>query len=421
MANLRIVFFIIGIILLLGYIFFGGNSPDSKIPGGGFGTFIASALLFWGAYKTTGMGSKALNVIAIILLVVWAWPRALPWLNSLGITPNIIMILAILVGIWMVKGGKGFLAWRMFLLIFLVACWIGAKGAVLKDSFNAFLASTGIELKMPNVEIPKTIKNITSGISGYTQHISAQKISQSKERLVKNGSTFYNYDGTGFTKKDFPSKEEFIKVFILDEQVTKDGLTFEKVRIGDPATGEDAWVYSGILLTSPKATTSSTSNIEGSAPEWEMVKDCPIHFSGRIFSNTVGPNGERANSGEIYSECFMEVGYDYKVTYSGTYSEFFVRKPWYDNISWQGWNPQSQGIDKPFPSYNYGALMLRIGNKESLHPESGKDFIVFTPTEAVKIFAELNINREDGEYYHLTEGAKLKNSTLSLKLERRPL
>ena len=315
------------------------------------------------------------------------------------------------------KSGKGLFAWRMFLFIFLVVCWIGAKGVIFKDSFNAFLSSTGIEFKIP--EMPETVKNITTGFSGYMKNFSAQKISQSKERLVKNGSTFYSYDGINFTKKDFSSEEEFIKVFILGEPVQKNGFSYNNVRIGDPATGEDAWVYSGILLISPTASTPPpASKTGGNAPEWETVGNCPIHFSGRTFSTTVGPDGERANTGEVYTECFLENGYDYKITFSGEYTKKLITQE--HKVSWRGFNPQSQGIAKPFPDYDFGALMLRIGNQVGIHPEKGKDFVVFAPMDSEKVFAEINVNR-DPEEYHDSKGSKLKNSTLSIKIERRPL
>jgi len=420
MANLRLIFFITGTIFLLIFLIFGGDSPDSDILGGGFWTLIASGLLFWGSHKTSGTGSKVLGIIAIMLLIIWAWPRIFPFLNTWGFAPNLFLTLAILVFIWIWKKGNGFLFWRLGLFIILIVCWLGNRGAEFKDSINAFLTSAGIEFKMPDLKTPKTIENIFGGLSGYAENLSAQKASELKERMVKNGSTFYNHDGTKFTKKEVSASEEFIKVFLLGESIHKDGLTFEKVRIGDPATGEEAWVYSGILLSSPTAKPATAkSTISGKAPEWEIAKDCPINFSGRTFSNTVGPDGERAYTGEVYTECFLETGYDYKITFSGEYTKRLITQE--HRVSWRGFSPQSQGIVKPFPQYEVGALTLRIGSKDGLHPEAKKDFIVFTPTEAVKIFAEVNVNREEAEYRNPKVGSKLKNSTLSIKLERRPI
>jgi len=160
------------------------------------------------------------------------------------------------------------------------------------------------------------------------------------------------------------------------------------------------------------------SSEEKPSPEWEKVSDCQIHFSGRTFSTTVGPDGERANTGEVYTECFLENGYDYKITFSGEYTKKLITQE--HKVSWRGFNPQSQGIAKPFPDYDFGALMLRIGNQVGIHPEKGKDFVVFAPMDSEKVFAEINVNR-DPEEYHDSKGSKLKNSTLSIKIERRPL
>lgn len=165
---------------------------------------------------------------------------------------------------------------------------------------------------------------------------------------------------------------------------------------------------------------ASSSKELGVLPKWETVKECPIHFSGRIFSDTVGPNGERPLTGEVYTECFLKFGYEYKITYSGEHTKYLITKR-YPHISWRGWRPQSQGMNKPFPDYNFGALMLRIGNQEGFHPQEKQDFIIFTPKENVKIFGELNVNREYDEYFNPNVGSKIKDSTLSIKIERRPI
>lgn len=159
-------------------------------------------------------------------------------------------------------------------------------------------------------------------------------------------------------------------------------------------------------------------------PEWELYKkpdECKFDFSGRgVFANTVGPNGERANTGEVYSGCFLERGYEYKITFKGEYEKFFERLPFY-KISWKGWTPQSERINKPFADYEFGALMLRVGNQHGIHPERDLDYILISDMENSRIFGELNINREIGEYVHPDVGSKIKNSTLSIKIERRLL
>ncbi|MEF3691862.1 MAG: hypothetical protein V3574_02265 [Candidatus Moraniibacteriota bacterium] len=156
-------------------------------------------------------------------------------------------------------------------------------------------------------------------------------------------------------------------------------------------------------------------------PEWETVGNFPIHFNGRIFSSTVGPNGERAGTAEIYTDSFVKFGYRYKISFHGDYSKYFMTDPWYNNISWRGWTPQNSNVKLPYPKHQNMSLVLRIGNVEGLHPDKKNDFIIFVPTEDAKIFAELNINREEAEYYHPKEGLKVKKSTLFIKLERQPI
>lgn len=424
MANFRTVFFITGIILLSGYILFGGSSPDASIPGGGFGTLIIAGLLFFGSYKTAGPGSKILAVFGTILLIVWAWPRVFPILSFLNIVPNIILILAVLTFLWMWFGGKGLLGWRMWLFIFLVLCWIGANGKLFKDGFNSFLSSTGITLSMPkiNIQMPEFIK----GITGYIGHASAQKISQSKERSVKKDAKFYDYNGAQFTEKSLPvSKDEFIKVFILEEQIQKNGMTFEKIRVGDPATGEDAWIYSGELLSVEAPANGNTSAVKNPTPR-ELVGSFPIYLSGNSFNLQVGKNGERRGTGEIFIPHMCEAGYQYFFTVSGEYEKFFWRLP-YKKITYSGNDAVAgQNVRKPFPILPYGALTLRIGDKDGLVPMSGKSEIQAMIISPTPIFAELNINREIGDYFDARavdsdKGNKLKNSTLSVKIERRRL
>lgn len=416
--NFKVVIPSILIVIFTIFLFFGGSAPNSNIPGGGFGTLVLAGLAFFGAHKAgEGKIRLALNSVATVLSVVAVWPRVFPLINFLGLAPNIIMILAILVGIWMFKGGKGFFAWRMFLLIFLVLCWIGANGKLFKDGFNAFLSSTGIEMKIPDIKIetPKALKGMTSHLS----RIVDQQVSQSKERWVKKDAKLYKYNGS-FSPNAVVDTDS-IKVFLLGEQVEKDGLTFEKVRLNDPAVGEEFWIYSGDLLTYNHPSATSNGNKNSSSSQWEKMKDISLPFTGRIFNETAGPDGEKIGTGEVNTGLVLENGYDYKITFSGTYSEWFTSDPWFDNISWTGWNPQSAGMKKPFPSHPYGALTLRISDKDGLHPKKGEDFIIFTPNGDNKVFAELNINRELVEYVNPKIGRKIKNSTLSLKVERRPI
>lgn len=427
----------IGILIVSVYLFAINNKPiDPSIPGGGLKPFFATILFMIAAYRTTDWLRKAFFVLSAITFSVWFYPDVYPIIKTLGpigefinniykkiseiidiaydtLTfsgdSNAITALVIFMGLTAVAWIKKSKVLGIFaLLLLLLLGWNSISAVYNRISKSSASAAQG--------------SGIISSLTGYVGQSSAQKASELRERVVKNGSTFYNYNGTNFIKKDVSANEEFIKVFLLGESVQKDGLTFEKVRIGDPATGEDAWVYSGILLSSPTAKpTAASSTAPGKAPEWELVKDCPIPLSGRIFSDTVGPNGERAHTGEVYSGCFVEIGYDYKITYSGKYSQWFTSDPWFNGLTWKGWNPQSQIIDKPFSELNYGALALRIGNKECLHPEGKKDFIIFTPSQDAKIFSELNISRDESEYHHPKVGSKIKNSTLSIKLERRPL
>lgn len=164
--------------------------------------------------------------------------------------------------------------------------------------------------------------------------------------------------------------------------------------------------------------TSAKNQEQKPLVQLETVGNSPIIISGRTFSMNVGPDGERAGTGEIFTGIILEPGYSYHLILSGEFIKRFFKKS--EKFNWRGWNPQSQGINKPFSSFPYGALMLRIGNKQGLHPEDGKDYVVYTPNQHERVFVELNINREFDDYYD-SRGVKISNSTLSLKVERRPI
>lgn len=174
----------------------------------------------------------------------------------------------------------------------------------------------------------------------------------------------------------------------------------------------------------PEVKVKEKSDSTLTPPEWELYKDfgeCKFVFSGRgVFSNTVGPNGEKAGTAEVYSGCFLEQGYEHKITFKGGYKNLFKRLPFHE-ITWKGWDPQSENIRKPFPEYPYGALMLRIGNQHGIHPEKGQDFIIISDMEGANIYGELNKNREHGDYVHPTMGSKVVESTLTIEIRRRPL
>lgn len=426
--NIKIVIPSALLLIFIGFLFFGGSTPDNKIPGGGFGTLVLAGLVFFGAHKAgEGKMRVILGVIATVLLVVAIWPRVFPLINFLGLAPNIIMILAISVGVWMFKGGKGLFAWRMFLFIFLVLCWIGANGKVFKEGFEGFKSSTGIEFKFPEIETPDFLK----GVANYMGHLSASQTSKFKERLLKKDAYMYKYDGTNF-KKSAIAEASDLKVFLLGETVQKDGLSFEKVRFNDPATGEEFWIYAGDLLTSTQVSTETLAPIQttvkgGGQPPTQavveardLVGEFPINLVGNILNIASGKNGERQGTGEVFIPHLCEAGYRYFITISGEYEKLFWNPP-FKKMPWTG-NDRlvGQGVHKPFPNLQYGAVTLRIGDQDGLVPKDKTGFVDVTINAPSKIFVELNINREIGDYM-LNGTSKIRNSTLSLKIERRPI
>lgn len=395
MANLRKVALTAGIILVSGYILFGGNSSDANIPGIDIGTLLISAALFWFANKvgSTTMGGKVIGTVAILLLIAGTYPIIFYLLDKVGLAPDFILVLATLAGIWVWKKGNGFFFWRLGLFLYLVAAVINIRGGVINDSVNAFLSSTGIEFKMPNIKIPQVIKNIAAGLSSSASSVSAQKISQSKERMVKNGAKFYNYDGAKFAERKSPdTKDKFIKVFILDEQVTKDGLTFEKVRIGDPATGEDAWVYSGILLTSP---TASAPKADPTATiGWEKVEEKVVDFSklkiesfDQKLSFPVIP---------ISLNKKMEAG-NYRIRLSGNWIFFMSSGNW-KQFPWQGKTYANNLPEyRPDKGKEFCAIIL-LNNGEDITPVNKEGFIL-SSQGSVNLSLKINVLMRVDEFY----------------------
>lgn len=387
--NLKIVIPVILLVIFIGFLFFGGSTPDSKVPGGGFGTLIISGILFWGSFKASrGVGSWVLGTIATVLLVVAVWPRVFPLINSLGLAPNIIMILAILVGVWMVKGGKGFFAWRMFLLIFLVLCWIGANGKLFKDGITAFLNSTGIEAKVPDIklETPKAFKGLTSHLGRVVD----QQVSQSKERWVKKDAKLYKYNGT-FSPNAVVDTDS-IKVFLLGEQIEKDGLTFEKVRLNDPAVGEEFWIYSGDLLSynSPSSNVTQQSNEKN---KWKEVDRIRVDFSGisiEAFGNLNFPKIPIVTSKTIGAG-------NYRIKLDGNWQFFLSNGEWKD-YPWQGKTYANNRPEyRPDKAKNFCAVIL-LNNGEDITPINEEGFIL-NSTGSVNLSVKLNVIMRADEYY----------------------
>ncbi|MDD5652162.1 MAG: hypothetical protein PHX98_02060 [Candidatus Moranbacteria bacterium] len=157
--------------------------------------------------------------------------------------------------------------------------------------------------------------------------------------------------------------------------------------------------------------------------KWELVGEFPVPLSGNTFnSRGPGAHGARMNTGEVYL-CSLEQGYKYRFTLSGEY-DIFGNHSW-ARLSWRG-GQSGQGFRPPFRALNRGALALRIGSTEGLHPQTGNSFEYLVASGKEDIFAEININRELVVYYNPAKntgqaGGKLRNSTLSVKIERMPL
>lgn len=155
---------------------------------------------------------------------------------------------------------------------------------------------------------------------------------------------------------------------------------------------------------------------------WEVVGDFPVPLSGNTFNRAPGAHGERVNTGEVYLYS-LEQGYKYRFTLSGEYRKhgFFS----WDTISWAG-GQSGQNFRPPFPALKRGALALRVGTSEGLHPQTGDSFEYGIASAKEDAFAEVNLNREIGEYFDpstqsTNAGGKLSSSTLSVKIERMPL
>jgi hypothetical protein len=291
-------------------------------------------------------------------------------------------------------------------------------------SIFVFLSFLGNTLVNEMIErFPKKLTPVSATGIGEKGAKLIDKIFQdpptSRERWIKKGVKLYKYNGT-FAANSVVEKES-VKVFLLGEQVEKDGLTFEKVRLEDPAIGEEFWVYAGELITPQNTSDSRTNSTEKAGRE--LVGSFPIFLSSNSFNRWSGKNGERKGTGEVFIPHMCEMGYEYFFKVSGEFEKLFWHPP-FEKISWQGNDAVAgQGANKPFPNLRYGALALRIGDKQGVFP-SGADgeikAMIIAPTP---IFAEVNINREIGEYLDTqnNQGGKLQNSTLSVKIERRRL
>lgn len=171
-----------------------------------------------------------------------------------------------------------------------------------------------------------------------------------------------------------------------------------------------------------KSVTSSSSNPQSVSRE--LVGNFPVYLSGKSFNIREGKDGERQGTGEVFIPHLCETGYQYFFTLSGDFEKLFWHPPT-KKISWQGNDSVAgQGVNKPFPNLQYGALTLRIGNKEGIFPSVANGEIGMMIVAPTPIFAEVNISREIGNYIDTTpvqQGEKLKNSTLSIKIERRRL
>ncbi|MDX9913405.1 MAG: hypothetical protein RBS77_02400 [Candidatus Moranbacteria bacterium] len=156
----------------------------------------------------------------------------------------------------------------------------------------------------------------------------------------------------------------------------------------------------------------------------ETVGNFPVYLSDSAYNQWPGKNGERQGTGDIFIPHVCEAGYEYFYTISGEFEKLFWRPP-FKKITWQGNDALAgQGVNKPFPNLRYGALTLRIGDKEGIFPSRTNGEIKAIITAPTPVFIELNINREIGEYLDTAptnHGSKLRNSTLSIKIERRRL
>ncbi len=156
--------------------------------------------------------------------------------------------------------------------------------------------------------------------------------------------------------------------------------------------------------------------VEKKFGKWGDVETFPVPLSERTLNLVPGENGEKAGTGEIWIPYILLPGWEYRITFSGEYQKLFWHLPW-ETIGWQGDNSVAgQNVRKPF-NLPYGALVLRIG-KANVFPTKNANIFCRVKT-AEKIFAELNINRELGEYHTPELGFKLKNKNLSIKIERR--
>lgn len=148
---------------------------------------------------------------------------------------------------------------------------------------------------------------------------------------------------------------------------------------------------------------------------WRLVGNFPVDISGISFYPRIGPNGEEAKSGEVIIPHIIHVNWEYKITFVGAYERRY-QENWY-TVGWEG-----NGIEKdpnlPFPNIDPGKLVLRIGMNSGFSPPKENGEIKYLPLRNSLLYARLNIKELQSEYIDLS-GSKIKNSTLSIKIERR--
>ena len=198
---------VVGILFCLLLLFSGDNSKSvSEFPGGGFGTFLASGLMFFLAWKFQAEEKVygKLVTLGLILATVWAWPRIMPIVNSFGISPNLILALTIFVGIWMWQKGAGLFWWRRILFLFLIASMLGSSGGIVKRGWQEFKESTGISA--PSVSLPTGVQRYTDALFGYFGYRANRQVSKLREAYITNKTVMYKRGVDGqfsITKIDF--------------------------------------------------------------------------------------------------------------------------------------------------------------------------------------------------------------------------
>jgi len=154
---------------------------------------------------------------------------------------------------------------------------------------------------------------------------------------------------------------------------------------------------------------SSDQSLGSASEKWETVLNLPVQISGESFNEKLGPNGEEAGTGQMF---FIELpAGKYSFLLYGSYRKRFDNSKWYRySIPYSGIEHKGSNT-KPFRSILYGAVVLRLGNQKRLL--SG----VYNLHRPTKVYVELNISREAGEYRD-NLGPKVDPSNLHLKVEK---